>query len=77
MTKYNVVLELDNKQFANILAGLNRMIDEDSSVINEFPHLTTDNVVSKHLHDLVELREYIRERYIEAEVMPDEDNSAG
>lgn len=72
MQKYRVTLDIDNKQFARILAGLNRMIDEDSKVIGEFSHLATDNVVSKHLHELVELREYIRERYFEAKEVPDD-----
>ena len=77
MTKYNVVLELDTKQFTNIIAGLNRLITDDTNVIGEFPHLATDSIVSKHMHEMIELREYIRSRYIDAEVMPDENNPAG
>ena len=72
MKKYRVTLEIDSKQFTNIIAGLNRIIDEDNSVINEFPHLTIDSVVSNHIHKLTELREYIRERYIEAEEVTDD-----
>ena len=77
MKKYRIVIDLDSGQFTNIIAGLNRMITDDTNIIEEFPHLTTDSIVSKHMHEMIELREYIRSRYIEAEVVPDEDNSAG
>ena len=82
MTKYNVVLELDNKQFTNIIAGLNKLIDGAKDVAMEFPTVGMDPVLSRHIHETTELIEYIRERYISAErvpleVMPDENNPAG
>ena len=73
--RYIVNLELTTNQAIQIMDGLDALIAEDQKIIKKYPHIMADPFITNHLHEVMAVREYFRERYNVSKEISDEDNS--
>lgn len=73
--RYIVNLELTTNQAVKIMDGLDALIAEDQKIIKKYPHILADPWITNHLHEVMAVREYFRERYNVSKEILDENNS--